>query len=131
MFRSSQLTNYMTNYDLICLTETHTIQAGKINFNEFKIFEFPDTDCNFEYPRGGICLLIKKDKMQYIKHARLLMTDFIEIKFVNGLTMINLYVPPADSVYYDEQYVQLLASEFCEATKTKILCSVWEIPTQD
>ena len=63
--------------------------------------------------------MIKKEKMHFIKHARLLMTDFMEIKFVNGLTMINLYVPPADSAYYDEQYVQLLASEFCEADENE------------
>ena len=82
----------------------------------FKIFEFPDTKCNYEHPRGGICTIIKKDKIQYIKNV-------MEIEFENGLTMVNLYIPPVDSVYYDEQYVQLMCSEFYEAdvNKTPIL----------
>ena len=48
------------------------------------------------------------------------MTDFIEVIFVNGLKMIFLYIPPVDSVYYDEQYVELLCSVFMEADEEKV-----------
>ena len=43
------------------------------------------------------------------------MTDFTETTFTNGLKLIHLYIPPVDSVYYDEQYVQLLCSVFWNA----------------
>ena len=97
------------------MTETHAIQKGRISFPKFKIYEFPDSSCNYEHPRGGICVLVKLDKMYLIKSVKLLMTDFMETTFANGLKMVNLYIPPVDSVYYDEQYVQLLCSEFWDS----------------
>ena len=48
------------------------------------------------------------------------MTDFIETTFTNNFKLINLYIPPVDSVYYDEQYIQLLCSEFMDSDEHKI-----------
>ena len=118
-FRSSIMQNLVERFDIICLTETHTIKAGSINFKNFKRYEFPDTNCNCEHPRGGICLLVKIEKLKVIKSVQLLMTDFIRITFTNGLTLNFLYVPPVDSVYYNENYIQLLCSLFWEADDSK------------
>ena len=107
--------SFIERFDVFCLTETHTVQTGSVQFKNFKRFEYPDTDCNPEYPRGGICLLVKKDLLKMIESVKFLMTDFIEINFTNGLKLSNLYVPPIDSVYYDEQYIQLMCSLFWEA----------------
>ena len=46
---------------------SHTIQKDLLSFKEFKKYEHPDVNCNYEHPRGGICLLIKKDKLEYVK----------------------------------------------------------------
>ena len=120
LFKSDILQKYVKKYDVICLTETHTIRPGLLTFKNFKRYEFPDVDCNYEHPRGGICLLIKQDKLQYVKSVKLLMTDFIETTFTNNFKLINLYIPPVDSVYYDEQYIQLLCSEFLDADECKL-----------
>ena len=119
--RSNIIQNFIERFDIICFTETHTIQKGSIQFKNFKRFEFPDTNCNHEYPRGGICLLVKVDKLKIIKSVNLLMTDFIEVTFTNGFKLSNLYIPPIDSVYYDEQYMQLMCSLFWEADERKLL----------
>ena len=115
LFSLKQLQLYIERYDIICLTETHATQSGSVNFPNYKVFEFPDYNCNHEYPRGGICLLVKHEIKNYIKSVSLLMTDFVEIVFTNDLRLINLYIPPVDSAYYDEQYIELLCSMFVEA----------------
>ena len=120
LFKSNILQTFIQKYDVICLTETHSIRRGLLKFRNFKAHEYPDVDCNYEHPRGGICLLIKQDKLQYVKSVKLLMTDFIETTFTNNFKLINLYIPPVDSVYYDEQYIQLLCSEFMDSDEHKI-----------
>ena len=120
LFKLDQLQKYLEKFDIICLTETHTIQKGSINFPMFKVYEFPDSTCNHEYPRGGICVLIKQNVRGYIKQVKLLMTDFIEIIFTNNSKLVYTYIPPIDSAYYDEQYIELLCSIFMEGDEDNI-----------
>ena len=121
LFRHKVLQEYLENFDVICLTETHSTILKTVHFRNFKIYEFPDTNCNYEYPRGGSCLLVKKELKKYIKHVRLLMTDFIQVIFNNDFQLVNVYIPPVGSVYYDEQYVELLCGVFIEAEETKVI----------
>ena len=120
LLKLDQLQKYLEKFDIVCLTETHTIQKGSVNFPMFKTYEFPDLSCNYEYPRGGICLLIKQNVRDYIKQVKLLMTDFIEIVFTNNSKLVYTYIPPIDSVYYDEQYIELLCSIFMEGDNDNI-----------
>ena len=106
---------YLETYDIVFLTETHTAITGTVNFTNFKLYEFPDKNCNPEYPRGGTCILIKPEIMSHVKHVSLLMTDFIEICFTNEMKLLNLYIPPIDSTYYNEQYIELLCTMFIES----------------
>ena len=105
LFGLKQLQLFIDRYDIVCFTETHVIQKGSVNFPSFKLYEYPDLACNFEYPRGGVCLLVKKEIEKYVKSVSLLMTDFIQIVFTNDLRLINLYIPLIDSVYYDERTI--------------------------
>ena len=120
LFKSNILQTFIQKYDVICLTETHSIRRGLLKFKNFKAHEYPDVNCNYEHPRGGICLLIKQDKLHYVKSVKLLMTDFIETTFTNNFKLVSLYIPPVDSVYYDEQYIQLLCSEFMDSDEKKL-----------
>ena len=65
--------------------------------------------------------MVKKELKKYIKHVRLLMTDFVQVIFNNDFQLVNVYIPPVGSVYYDEQYVELLCSVFIEAEETKVI----------
>ena len=85
------------------------------------MYEYPDKNCNYEYPRGGICLLVKEEVKMFIKHVKLLMTDFIQVTLTNNNVLEFLYIPPVDSVYYDEQYIELLCSVFVEAKDTPLI----------
>ena len=118
LFKLVALQTFLDKFDVICLTETHAIKTGTVQFPKFKPYEYPDTNCNYEYPRGGTCVLIKQEKRKFIKSVKKLMTDFVEIIFTNDLHLINLYIPPLDSPYYDEQYVELLCSWYVEAEET-------------
>ena len=89
--------SFIQRFDIICLNETHTIQKGSFHVKNFKYYNFPDTNCNYEHPRGGICICLL--------NIKLLMTDFIEMTFTNGLKLNNVYIPQVDSVYYNEQYI--------------------------
>ena len=120
LLKMKEIQIYLEKYDIICLTETHTVRSGTINFPKFKCYGFPDFSCNFEHPRGGICLLVKNEIKDFIKHVNLLMTDFIQITFTNNSKLVNLYIPPIDSVYYDEQYIELLCSVFIEADRASM-----------
>ena len=114
MLKLAQLQNYLENFDIVCLTETHSTTLKTVSFPKLKMYEYPEKHCNYEYPRGGTCLLIKHEIRKLIKHISLLMTYFIRITFNNNTKIYNLYIPPSDSVYYDEQYVELLCSSFIE-----------------
>ena len=110
----------MERYDIIFLTETHAISKGVIQFPNFKQYEYPDINCNYEYPRGGTCVLVKHEMKKFIRNVKLLMTDFVEIVFSNGVHLINIYIPPLDSPYYNEQYVELMCSWFLEADQNSM-----------
>ena len=56
--------------------------------------------------------------MKIIKNVKLLLRDFIEMTFTNGLKLNNVYIPPV--VYYNGQYIQLMCSLFWEADDDKI-----------
>ena len=45
--------SFIQRFDIICLNETHTIQKGSFYVKNFKCYDFPDTNCNYEHPRGG------------------------------------------------------------------------------
>ena len=62
-FRSNIIQSFIQRFDIICLTETHAVQKEILKIKNFKCYNFPDTNCNYEYPRGGVCLLVKIEKM--------------------------------------------------------------------
>ncbi len=118
LFKLAELQSFIERYDVLVLTETHTIKKGTVQFSNFKCYEYPDTSCNFEYPRGGTCVLIKKENRKIIKNVNYVMTDVVEVVFTNNTHLINFYIPPLDSPYYNEQYVEILCSWFHEAEET-------------
>ena len=115
LFKLPEIQEFIERYDILCLTETHSIETGTVQFSNFKCYEYPDTSCNYQYPRGGTCILIKKENRKIIKNVNYVMTDVIEIVLANNTRLINLYIPPLDSPYYNEQYVEILCSWFHEA----------------
>ena len=115
LFKLPALQTFIERFDVLFLTETHMISTCTVNF---KSYEYPDTSCNYEYPRGGTCVLIKKEFQKFIKNVKLVMTDVVEVVFTNKACLINLYIPPLDSPYYNEQYVEILCSWFHEAEKS-------------
>ena len=106
---------------------TYSTTLKTVSFPKFKMYEYPDKHCNYEYPRGGTCLLIKHEIRKLIKHISLLMTDFIRITFNNNTKIYNLYIPPSDSVYYDEQYVELLCSTFVEGESDEPIIAIGDL----
>ena len=118
LFKLHALQAFIERFDVLFLTETHMIATGTVNFTNFKTYEYPDTSCNYEYPRGGTCVLIKKDNRKLIKNVKLVMTDVVEVVFTNKTCLLNLYIPPLDSPYYNEQYVEILCSWFHEAEQS-------------
>ena len=121
LLKLQKLQSFLENFDIVCLSETHSTTLKTVNFPRFKVYEYPDKNCNYEYPRGGICLLVKEEVKMFIKHVKLLMTDFIQVTLTNNNVLEFLYIPPVDSVYYDEQYIELLCSVFVEAKDTPLI----------
>ena len=48
LLKLKQLQVYLEQFDIVCLTETHTTITGTVNFPNFKLYEFPDKNCNYE-----------------------------------------------------------------------------------
>ena len=92
IFKLKQVQKYLEKFDIVCLTETRTTTQKTVDFPNFKLYQYPDKDCNYEYPSGGTCLLIKKEIKKLIKHVSLLMTDVIQLTLNNGTKMLTTSV---------------------------------------
>ena len=91
------------------------------NFKKYKSYDFPDENCNYEYPRGGVSIFIREDTKKQIRSVRKITTDFIIITLNNGMELINLYVTPINSAYHDEQSIGILGSMYISAEENETL----------
>ena len=41
MLKLAQLQNYLENFDIVCLTETHSATLKTVSFPKFKMYEYP------------------------------------------------------------------------------------------
>ena len=120
LINSNYTQKFLQSYDIILLSETHTIQGDKIKVESFENYDFPDLDCNLEYPRGGTCILTKKHLKNYIQSIYKVKTDCIKIELVNGDQLNSVYIPPSNSPYHNEQIIPILGTMFIEADKDEI-----------
>ena len=132
MFKLQVLKKFIAEYNIVSLTETHAIRKGTINLKNFKLYDFPDENCNYEYPRGGVSIFIREDTRKLVKSINKISTDFVVIALNNGIELINLYIPPINSVYYDDHSIGILGSKFIDAEEkeTPLIamgdkCSFW------
>lgn len=112
--------NYFNNFDIIFLCEMHAICDNIINNNMFYIQEFPDLNCNLSNPRGGCAIMIKKNLRHCILAIKKCQTDFLKITFSDRSSMLCVYIPPIDSIYYNEQIIAEIGSEVYEHENNKV-----------
>ena len=98
LINSNYTQKFLQSFDIILLSETHTIQGDKIKVESFENYDFPDLNCNPEYPRGGTCILIKKHLKMYIQSVCKVKTDCIKIELVNGNHINSVYIHPTNEL---------------------------------
>lgn len=112
--------NKISTFKIIYLSETHAINNTNIYLDKnYSVYDFPDTNCNPLYPRGGCVLFIHLSLKKFVKSVKNIFTDSIKIQFVNGFRINFCYIPPNDSNYFSLQYLATLASEFNQAKEEK------------
>lgn len=114
-FKHCTVTNFLHKFDVIFLSETHAIQNTNIFLNNYEVYDYPDKNCNIEYPRGGCILLIRNFLIKYIASINHEFTDCVQIVFVNNSIFNFQYIPPSDSTYFSPHYIAIMAELFMHA----------------
>ena len=77
-------------------------KGEKFDIEDFKCITHPFSDVLGSKPRGGMMCLIKLDCLQYVTDVNLETEENIVITFHGGHKVFSSYIPPSDSIYYND-----------------------------
>ena len=100
------------NFDVCFITETHMTKGQMFTLESFVPFHNASSEPGCKHPRGGISCFIQNSFMENIKDVDRDTENFI-ILSVGGLhTLFGTYIPPSDSLYFDETLFATLSNRF-------------------
>ena len=104
LLKSPEVSGWLLkNCDLCFVSETHMTKGEKFSLDDFKCFNHPFTDVLGSKPRGGLMCMIKHEFMQYVTKIDRDNPDNIIVTLQGGSTIFGLYIPPSDSIYYNDK----------------------------
>lgn len=103
LIKSAEVLGWLNkNCDICFVSETHMTKGENFDIENFKCINHPFSDVLGSKPRGGVMCMIKDDYMQYVTKINRDIPDNIVITFHGGHTIFGSYIPPSDSIYYNE-----------------------------
>ena len=103
MIKTEEVSNWLyKNCDICFLSETHMTMGQKFDVNNFKCVNHPFSDVFSKKPRGGLICMVKFEIVQYITKINCDTPDHIVVDFHGGHKIFSSYIPPSDSLYYDD-----------------------------
>ena len=103
MIKSAEVSGWLyNNCDVCFVSETHMTKGQCFDIQNFECFNHPFSDVLGSKPRGGMMCMIKNNYMQYITKVDRNTPDNIILTFRGGHTIFGSYIPPTDSIYYED-----------------------------
>ena len=122
MIKSEEDSSWLyKNIDVCFLSETHMTVGQKFNVNNFKCVNHPFSDVFSKKPRGGITCMIKLDIVQYITEINRDTPDHIVVDFHGGHKIFSSYIPPSDSLYYNDTCFTGIPNAFLHNDDSRVI----------
>ncbi len=103
----------INNCDICFFSETHMTKGDdSFKINDFKCINHPFSDALVKKPRGGMVCMIKYTFLQYVKKIDCDTPDNMVLSLHGGHTIFGSYIPPSDSLYYDETCFACIPNNF-------------------
>ena len=111
-------------YDIIFIHETHCSSEMVINMQNFYGVQHPCSYASPIHPRGGCIMFIKDHLIKYIEGVDTTFNDIITVYMYNNVVFCGCYIPPDDSKYYNDHFVNLeiIAINTIEKEGNLIIC---------
>ena len=103
MIKTPEVSGWLAkNFDIVFLSETHMTKGQAFKIHNFKCINHPFSDAMVKKPRGGMTCMVKHKYMQYVTRIDRDTPDNINVRFHGGHTIFGSYIPPVDSLYYND-----------------------------
>ena len=113
MIKSAEVSSWLyKNFDICFFSETHMTKEENFEVNNFKSIKHPFSDVLVKKPRGGLMCLVKFNLMQYITDVNRENPDHIVLTFHGGHKIFGSYIPPIDSLYYNDSCLTHVPNTF-------------------
>ena len=112
MLKQFDLNKYISDYDIILLTETFSDKCLNEIFPDYVIFICPGVKISSSVHGrtcGGIALMIRKSLQSFVKQINIEYDNMLAVKVdcslfgsENDVILLGVYLPPENSDYYSE-----------------------------
>ena len=103
-FKDDNIVRWITQFDIIFLTETHFTKGQTFDLSNYKSYHNPISTVNDRKARWGISCFISNKTMQYVLNVDRTFDNHILVTLKEGHRIFGSYIPPSDSIYYKDEY---------------------------
>ena len=122
IIKSPEVSGWLNkNCDVCFLSETHMTKGEDFSIDHFKCVNNPFSDVLVKKPRGGLTCLIKHELMQHVTKIDKDIPDNIVVKFRGGHVVFGSYIPPSDSIYYEDACFTNIPNVFANSKNSVVI----------
>ena len=96
--------SWISQFDIIFLSETHFTKGQIFELKNYKSYHNPFSDVNDIKARWGISCFISLTILPNVLHVDRSFDNHILITLKGGHRIFGSYIPPAESIYYEDEY---------------------------
>ena len=122
MMKSAEVTGWLDkNFDICFVSETHMTKGQSFKIQNFKCFNHPYSDVLGSKPRGGMLCMIKESCLQHVNKVDRDTPETIILTLHGGHKIFGLYIPPSDSLYYDDTLFTNISNIFQQNCENRVI----------
>ena len=103
-FKDSNIAQWISQFNLIFLSETHFTKGQKFDLPNYKSYHNSFSNPGDSKARWGISCFVSNSLMSQIINVDCSFENHIVVSFKEGHRVFGSYIPPSDSVYYKDEY---------------------------
>ena len=100
--RDTNILAWLNNFNLIFLSETHFTEGQIFDIHGYNTYHNTNSIVSDAKPRGGLSCFIKNNIHSHVKTVNVSFDYHIVVDFKNSYRIFSSYIPPIDSIYYNE-----------------------------
>ena len=104
LINSKIFISFARQYDILFICETHCSKEVKIELEGYKSYQNPCKLSSNKYPRGGTIMYVKENLIKFISEVNISFNDIIILSLTGNIKICGMYIPPRDSLYFDNQF---------------------------